>query len=135
MATRWSAAARGSAIEAVGTMANGGSVQFRTGTPPASVEDSPTGTLLVTVDLQSPAFGSASDGEITANGLPLESVGDENGEIGYARIVDSSGDPVYDEDDVSTSSESKITVNTLTVSQGVDFELVAMTLRARNPSS
>jgi hypothetical protein len=134
MATRWTANARDTAIEAVAALTNGGAIQFRTGTPPANPEDTATGSLLVTVTLQNPSFSSSSDGELTALGLPLASTGVDDGTIGHARIIDSGGTAIYDEDDIGTGG-NKITVNTLTVSQGVTFEITSWIMRARNPST
>ena len=110
---------------AVGLIDEGvaGKIEFYTGTRPANVTDAPGETLLAEVDFQDPAFGDAANGEATANGLPLETTGLDDGDIGWARIVDGNDNPLWDDDDVGTDSENNITLNTLTVSSGVNFEV------------
>lgn len=125
-------AAANAALDAALALVNAGTgdngtVQFRTGSAPTNVHDSPTGTLLVEIDLSGTAFGSADDGVAEANGLPLSDDAVETGEIGYARVHDANGDPVFDEDDVGTSGNA-IVVNTTSVSSGAPVTITAFTV-------
>jgi len=105
--------------------ADGGSIQFYDGSPPGAVGNAPGSTLLAEADFAATAFGSASGGEAVAAGVPLETTGITDGNIGWCRIIDSGGTVLWDEDDVSTSASSAVTVNTVTVAEGVDFAVTS----------
>jgi hypothetical protein len=107
-----------------GSGANG-TIEFYTGSRPASVHDSPTGIHLATVAYQNPAFGASSGTTASANGTPLTTTGLTDGTIGWCRILDADGNPLWDDFDIGTSASNAITVNTTTVSENVDFELVS----------
>lgn len=113
-----------------GTTNTFGKIEFYTGTPPANVGDAPGETLLASVNFQDPAFGDAASAEATANGTPITTTGDDDGDIGWARILDRDETALWDEDDVGTSGNA-ITVNTVTVSSGVDVELTSYTFNSK----
>lgn len=115
---------------AVGLVNTGASIEFYTGTRPAAVGDVATGTLLVSVAFEDPAFAAAVAGSSEALGVPLASVGEADGDIGWARVIDGGGNPLWDEDDVGTAAGNAITVNTVTVSTGVNFEVTSYTFFA-----
>ena len=113
-----------------GTTDPTGKIEFYTGTPPAALDDAPGATLLASVDYQDPAFsaggaGELDPGEAEALGVPLATTGLDDGDIGWARILDRDGTARWDEDNVGTTAEFRITVNTLTVSTGVDFNVTS----------
>lgn len=101
----------------------GGKVELYTGSPPAAITDATGESLICAFTLDDPAFGDAAGGIAQANGLPKTQASNIDGEIGWARVLDQDENPLWDEDDVSTSGASAITVNTTTVSSGVDVEL------------
>lgn len=112
-----------------GTTELNGVVEFYTGSPPATFGDPPGAILLATVDLQDPAFGDAGAGAndagvASAAGVPLDTTGVDDGTVGWARILDRDEVTRWDEDDVGTSGNA-ITLNTTTVSTGVDFSLTS----------
>lgn len=113
-----------------------GLIRFYTGTPPAALTDPPGATLLAEVEFANPAFndgGTTNVGQAEALGVPLAAVGVADGQIGWARILDTDGnnaDTLWDEDDVDTTGTPAILVNTLTVSIGVAFEVVSYVLSA-----
>jgi hypothetical protein len=133
MALRTASTVKDAALDGITALADGGSIEFRTGSRPSNVTDSATGTLLASVDFAATAFDSASNGAATANGVPLETTGLDDGDIGYARIVDSGGNAIWDTDSVGTSG-TEVVVNTLTVSTGVNFAITAYTFTASDPS-
>jgi hypothetical protein len=57
-----SEAAWNAMLDALSTALGGGYFEGRTGTPPTSVEDTATGTIIFTVTLETPAFATASGG-------------------------------------------------------------------------
>lgn len=67
-------------------MFDGGAVNLYTGAPPASADAAPTGTLLVSIALPTPAFGSPVAGLLTANAVTPGTVA-ASGTVGYARCV------------------------------------------------
>lgn len=66
-----------------------GTLAVRTGTQPANVGDSDTGTLLGTLTFSDPAFGSASTGVATASAITSDTNADASGTAGHFRIKDS----------------------------------------------
>lgn len=106
-----------------GTTNAGGKVEIYTGAPPAGITDAPGETLLAEFTLDDPAFGTPTNGIADAGGMPKTDPGKADGDMGWARVLDRDENPLWDEDDVSTSGESAITVNTVVVSTGVDVEL------------
>lgn len=108
----------------VGATELNGSIEFYTGTRPANLGDATAETLLAVVDFQDPAFGAAASGSAAALGVPLATTGLAAGDIGWARILDKDNAIRWDENDVGTAGNA-ITVNTITVSVGLDIEVTA----------
>lgn len=109
----------------VGSTNATGKIEFYEGSRPANLGDAPGETLLASVDFENPAFGASgasTAGTAQAAGLPLETTGLAAGTIGWARILDRDETALWDENDVGTSGNA-ITVNTTTVSVGVDFSV------------
>lgn len=76
-----------------------GYIELRSGTQPAFGDDPASGVLLVTIPLQSPAFGNAVDlspgARASLNGTPSANAG-ADGTAGWFRAYDSNGNPVQD---------------------------------------
>ena len=91
-----SAAARNAACDAIVDLVDAGAgpgqAMLYSGSPP-SVNAAATGTLLVTVDLADPAFGSATVGVCYLNGAGVGSTA--AGVAGYFRFADSNGAVVF----------------------------------------
>jgi hypothetical protein len=94
-----STAARNAMADALVGLFDAGSaaatVEIRTGSQPASPASGATGTLLATITLQDPAFGSAANGSAAVAGSP-SSVGVAAGSAGWFRVKDSNGVAVED---------------------------------------
>jgi len=103
-------AAYNAALEAIASHVNGGSLRLYTGLMPA-LGDPPTGTLLVTIPLEDPAFGSGSGGSVTANGLPLQGTAQASGVPGYARVLTSGNAVAWQDDDIGEGQEQNITLD------------------------
>jgi hypothetical protein len=110
-----------------------GYVEVYTGEGPADPDDAATGTLLVTITLNDPAFGAPADGVraiSTDPVLTVQGVGD--GEAGWCRFFDSDDTPVMDGDvsqgpggvlqldntNIATGQNVTITGGTVTMSDG-----------------
>jgi hypothetical protein len=92
----------------------GGTINFYSGTMPATPETAiSTQILLATLTLSTPAFAAASGGSAAASAITDDTSADETGVVTWARILNSSSVAVMDVD-VGTSGAS-ITLNTTNV--------------------
>jgi len=132
VATRLPTAARNAAANAVCDLidadAGAGTCKVYTGTQPASANDAPSGTLLLTFTLSDPAFGSPTLGVKTLAGVPLSTTGLAAGTAGWCRLADQSGDTVLDGSAGATSSGAQFELSTTTVSIGLTVDLTAGTI-------
>jgi hypothetical protein len=131
MATRLSTAARNAATNAVVDLLDAGSgagvVEIRSGSQPATAQDAATGTLLATVTLSDPAFGSSSTGTASLAGVPLSGAGVANGTAGWARFKDSDGNVVMDGSVTATGGGGQIELATTTISTGLTVQITSLT--------
>ena len=127
---RLSTAARNAAAEAVVALLDAGTgpgyIEFRTGSLPASPQTAASGTLLGTVTLDNPAGGTATAGQITIAD-PASVVGVGDGDAGWARLYDSDANPVIDCDVTATGGGGTITLDTVTISTGINIDIGALT--------
>lgn len=98
---RLSTAARNAGVAAIAALADAGSgpgvVRIYTGSQPATPATSASGTLLVTIPFNDPAFGAPATGVVTADDTPAmtaDAVAD--GTAGWFRLLDSTGAAVLD---------------------------------------
>ncbi len=100
MPTRISNAAARAMAGAIAGLLNGGTINIYTGSQPAEVDAAATGTLLATLTLGNPAFGTATDanpgGRVTANAITDDLLADATGTAGWFRAFNSSGQAVID---------------------------------------
>lgn len=114
----------------VGATNPAGQVRVYTGTQPATPEDPPTGTLLVTVELDNPAFGDAgvtTAGVASLAGVPLSGTGAADGTAGWVRIVSAGEAAVVDGEAGATGSGALIEMSTLEVSTGLTVNVTGGT--------
>ena len=93
MATRLATATRNAKANAVGTLRSGGSVEIRTGSQPASANDTATGTLLATVTLGTAPSASAG---VVAMPDPASVNAVATGTAGWFRVKSSGSATVWD---------------------------------------
>lgn len=111
-----------------------GKVEIRTGTAPADVESTATGTLLSSINFQNPAFGDAADqapgAQATVAGTPSNSSATAAGTAGYYRVYDRATTPVGCWDDTcgtSGSSEGmKLSNTSVATGQAVSISAFAV---------
>ncbi|WP_101791014.1 hypothetical protein [Nonomuraea indica] len=133
MAVRINTAARNAAADAVAGLVNGGTgpgvIRIYTGSQPASPATAPSGTLLAEFTLSDPAFAAAASGSAALDVTPaLVDQGLAAGTAGWFRILDSTeaagtGLGVLDGSVTATGGGGDMTLNTVTISVGVDVEL------------
>jgi hypothetical protein len=123
--------ARANAITAACDAGSGAAVlEVRTGSKPASPDDSATGTLLASITLNDPSFSSASDGVITLDDSPAltDSSADATGTAGYFRIKTSAGTAVVDGTVTATGQGGDITLNTTSIVSGAAVTITGGTI-------
>lgn len=101
MAISISAALASTMADAVTAAVDGGpsdgTLKVYTGSKPATVATSPTGTLLATFTLEDPSVAAASAGVATWDFTPaISAVVANTGTAGWFRVADSTGTAVFD---------------------------------------
>lgn len=108
---------------------NAGTLKIYTGSQPANGDAAPTGTLLVTITLPSPAFGAASGG-IKAKSGTWSAAASAAGTAGWARFEDSAtgkkldgtvtatgGGGEVELDNTSIATSQVVTIGTVSATQ------------------
>lgn len=92
-----------------------GTLDIRSGTRPASPDDTATGTLLATLTFSDPAFGSTTTaGVATANSIS-SGTGLAADTATWARAKDSSGNAVFDASVGTSNADILLTTTAITV--------------------
>jgi hypothetical protein len=107
--------------------AGAGTIQIRSGTQPANPNTTATGTLLATVTLIDPAFGSASTGVATMSD-PASVTGVAAGTATWFRALDSNSNAVFDGDVSATGGGGNLQLNTTTISVGLTVDVTGGTI-------
>lgn len=89
MTYRRATATRSAVADAEGDMLNGGTIQIRTGSQPATPDTAASGTLLGTLTFNATAFGAPSSGVVTAASITSDTSADNSGTAGHARLLTS----------------------------------------------
>lgn len=130
MAVRLSASLANDLADAVDTAVNAGAgagtIKIYTGSQPATADTAASGTLLATFTLADPAFGPASSGTITLQGVPLTVAAAATGTAGWFRMATSTPTTVLD-GSVGTSG-NQINLNTTSITLGVNVTITSGTI-------
>jgi hypothetical protein len=129
MAYKKNTQTRNTQIAALGAIFNGGKLQIRTGSQPASPNDAATGTLLVEINLPNPAFGAASGGSISKSGT-WSNIAVASGTAGWARFI--SSDTTKTMDCTVAESGGDLTIDDDAITSGAVVTVTACTLTAGN---
>lgn len=89
-------AVRNAMVDAAGELVDGGTIQIRTGSKPASTQDAATGDLLVTVSVANPAYAPASGGSAEMYTTGVSGTAVAAGEAGWFRAFDVSASACFD---------------------------------------
>lgn len=121
-------AARDASANAIVDLVDAGSgagyVQIRTGSAPASPQAPATGTLLVTVTLNDPAYGAAATGVCTLDVSPQPSgTAVATGTAGWARVHDSAGNAVFD--GACSTSGALVNLATTSITAGAEIPITS----------
>ena len=122
-----SAAAKNARAIALNNEVGGGAIlRIYTGSPPAALNITATGTLLASMNCDSGAFGTVSNGIITVN--PIEQTfASASGTAGYARVYKNDGITAVIDLDVSTTGAS-INLNTTAIVTGGPVAITVLTI-------
>jgi hypothetical protein len=96
----------------------GGTLTIYTGSPPADPQTAPSGTLLATLVLSNPAFGSAASGEADANAITDDASADATGTAGWFRLADAAATGIIDGTITATGGGGDIEFNTVSFVAG-----------------
>lgn len=108
-----SIAARNAILDARNALANGGTVEYRTGSS-APVDSAPAGTVLVTFNMQANAFSAAASAQALVNTIDAQNATAANGGGACHYVVkDSSGNVIW-----NGESGGALTISPLTWSIG-----------------
>lgn len=99
-----------------------GKLEIRSGTRPATANDLASGTLLATVTLIKPAFGTASSGAATLTD-PAAVTGAADGTATWFRGMDSGNVVVFDGSVTATGGGGDLTLSTTTISTGLTVDI------------
>lgn len=105
---------------------NAGYIRIYDGTQPTNGGDAiTTQKLLAELRFGDPAFGSASNGTITANAIARDDSANDTGTASWARLLDGDGNFIADVD-VGTSGAT-INLNTTSLVSGGPVEITSFT--------
>lgn len=116
----------------IDTVFDGGVVEIRSGTQPADADTAPTGTVLATINLNTPSFAAAASKTRLKNGT-LQDAASTTGTAAWFRLA-TSGDlgttNTTDQriDGSCGTSDADMILNTLSITSGVDVILNTLTL-------
>lgn len=127
LATAAKSAACDAIVDLLDAGAAAGTIQIRSGTRPATANTAATGTLLATVTLIKPAFGSASSGVATMAD-PASVTGAAAGTATWFRALDSNSNAVFDGDVSATGGGGDLQLNTTTISVGLTVDITGGTI-------
>lgn len=130
MAIRLAVATRNALAQAVQVLVDAGAsgtLKIYTGAQPATGDTAESGTLLATVTLGDPSFGSASTGTITGAD-PAAVVAGASGTAGWFRVEDSTGANVFDGSVTATGGGGDLTLATTTVTAGLSIDITSFTV-------
>lgn len=128
MATRIAVNARNQGVGAVGALLNGGTVEIRTGSQPASPASADSGTLLASIPLANPAFESPSNGQAALAGVPRQAQAQAAGTAGHARFKTSGGQVVLDVAVSGPSGNGELKLDNVNIAEGQTIWISGFTL-------
>jgi hypothetical protein len=131
MALRLATPARNAAADAIADLFDAGSgagtLKIYTGSQPTTPQDAATGTLLATVTLADPAFGSAATGVVTGTD-PASVTAVATGTAGWFRAADSAGATILDAEVTATGGGGVMQLSSTSIVSGGSVDITALSL-------
>lgn len=133
MTVRIGATVRTAMVDAVRTLIDAGSgpgkIRVYTGAQPASVATAASGTLLVEVPFNDPAFDAPASGSAAADVTPtVVGTAVATGTAGWFRILDSANNSLIDGSVTATGGGGDITVASTAITTGLTVTLTALSI-------
>jgi hypothetical protein len=113
-------------IDALTDLVDGGTVEIRSGSRPANPSDAATGTLLATLTLPTPSFGSAASRAATV-GAVAATTGAATGTAGYCRVKSSGGTAYVDGTVTATGGGGDLELDSISVVSGESVDITGGT--------
>ncbi len=138
MAISISLLARNASGNAIVTLIDNGSanpngfMEIRTGSKPATPQDSATGTLLATLSFSNPAFGSFSGGAATANAISPDTSVDATGLASWFRIYNRDSQAVLDGTITATGGGGDLEFDNVNFIESGTVQITSMTIAMPN---
>lgn len=118
LATATQNAKADAAVDLIDGGAGAGTLKIYSGAQPASANDAASGTLLVTVTLADPAYGSAASGVAALAGTPLSATASAGGTAGWFRVEDSAGATIFDGAVTATGGGGELELDNTSITNG-----------------
>jgi hypothetical protein len=132
MALSYSTTLRNAQLDAITTAVGAsGKLRIYSGTRPANVAASITGTLLAELTLNATFAPGASSGVLTLNSITADSSADATGTASHFRIWKSDGTTAVIDGDVGTSG-SDLNLNSVSLTAGGSVSVTSFTVTAGN---
>lgn len=109
-----------------GELFDGGTLEIYTSTQPSSANDSPTGSLLATISIPTPAFGSPSGGVVAKAGS-WSATASATGTAGWARFISADTNKNMDVACTDTPGSNDLLLNDLDITMGDTVTVVSLT--------
>lgn len=113
--------------EFLGSLFNGGTLEIYTGSQPADPNSAPSGSLLATITIPSPAFGAASGG-VVENEPGWSDTATGTGAAGYARFISSDTLKTMDIPVSMVPGSGNLVINDEDIVLGNTVSVVSLTL-------
>lgn len=132
MAFQFSASARNAALDAIETAIGTSAVlKIRTGSAPANVAASASGTVLATLNLPSDWLAAASSGSKSKSGTWEDTSADATGTAGHFEITASDGTTRHIQGTVTaTGGGGDMTLDNVSIASGQAVTITSFTLTA-----
>lgn len=114
-------------VDSLDAGSGAGTIAIRSGTRPADPATTATGTLLATVTLADPAFGSASSGTATVSD-PAGVAAVATGTASWFRAFDSTGAACFDGSVTATGGGGDLTVVTTSIVAAATVDITGGTI-------
>lgn len=123
MATRLGVSAQNASVAGITALLNGGTVQIRTGSQPATVGTAATGTLLGTLTLSATAFGAPTSGTASANAITGDTSADASGTAGWFRAISSGATAIIDGTITASGGGGEMIISNVNVVAGGTLDI------------
>ena len=132
MALKFDATTRSSMADAITTRVGGsGILRIYSGTRPANVAASITGTVLAELTCNATFAPAASGGVLTLNSITSDTSANATGTATHFRLFQSNGTTAIVDGDVGTSG-SDLNLNTVSIVSGATVAVTSFTITAGN---